>query len=90
VERPILHTDLLGATLARHFRVTIVAGSGISSAMKLATERLPMRMVQRRDARSADEVPADSVLVILADGETRLVSTPEALQQAVLPSGGKL
>ena len=89
VDRPILHTDLLQATLARHFRVTIVAGSGISSAMKLVTERLPMRMIQRRDAKSADEVPADSVLVIFADGETRLVSTPEALQQAVLPSGGK-
>jgi hypothetical protein len=57
--------------------------------MKLATERLPMRMVQRRAAKSQDEVPAGSVLVILADGEPRLVSTPEALQQAVLPSGGK-
>lgn len=89
VDRPILHTDLLQATLARHFRVTIVAGPGISSEMKLATERLSMRMIQRRDAKSADEVPAGSVLVILADGETRLVSTPEALQQAVLPSGGK-
>jgi uncharacterized protein YyaL (SSP411 family) len=89
VDRPILHTDLLQATLARHFRVTVVAGSGISSEMKLATERLPMRMVQRRAAKSQDEVPAGSVLVILADGEPRLVSTPEALQQAVLPSGGK-
>lgn len=94
VDRPILHTDLLQATLARHFRVTLVAGSGISSVMKRATERLPMRMIQRRDAKSAEEVPAGSVLVILANGETRLVSTPEALQQAVLqqavlPSGGK-
>ncbi len=89
VDRPILHTDLLQATLARHFRVTIVAGSEISSEMKLVTERLPMRMFQRRAAKSQDEVPVGSVLVILADGETRLVSTPEALQQAVLPSGGK-
>ena len=89
VDRPILHTDLIQATLARHFRVTLVAGPGISSEMKRATERLPMRMIQRRDAKSADEVPAGSVLVILADGETRLVSTPEALQQAVLPSAGK-
>jgi len=79
----------LQATLARHFRVTIVAGSGLSSEMKLATERLSMRMFQRRGAKSPEEVPAGSVLVILADGETRLVSTPEALQQAVLPSAGK-
>jgi hypothetical protein len=69
--------------------VTLVTGSGISSEMKLATERLSMRMFQRRAAVSADEVPAGSVLVILANGETRLVSTPDALQQAVLPSGGK-
>jgi hypothetical protein len=89
VDRPILHTDLLQATFARHFRVTIVAGSGLSSEMKLATERLSMRMFQRRGAKSPEEVPAGSVLVILADGETRLVSTPEALQQAVLPSAGK-
>ncbi|MEY4569363.1 MAG: hypothetical protein RLZZ398_802 [Verrucomicrobiota bacterium] len=89
VDQPILHTDLLQATFARHFRVTLVTGSGISSEMKLATERLSMRMFQRRAAVSADEVPAGSVLVILANGETRLVSTPDALQQAVLPSGGK-
>jgi hypothetical protein len=89
MDRPILHTDLIQATLARHFRVTLVAGPGISSEMKRATERLPMRMIQRRDAKSAEEVQAGSVLVILADGETRLVSTPEALQQAVLPSAGK-
>ena len=89
VDRPILYTDLLQATLARHFRVTLVAGSGISSEMKLATEQLPMRMFQRRAAKSADEVPAGSVLVILAGGETRVVSTPEALQLAVLPPEGK-
>lgn len=89
MDRPILHTDLLQATLARHFRVILVAGPGISPEMKLATERLPMRMIQRRDAKSADEVATGSVLVLLPDGESRLVSTPEALQQAVLPSGGK-
>ena len=89
VERPILHTDLLQATIARHYKVTLVAGTGISSELKLATERLPMRMFQRRAAKSQEEVPAGSVMVLLANGETRLVSTPEALRQAVLPSGGK-
>lgn len=89
VDRPILHTDLLLATIARHYRVTVVTGTHPSAALKLATERLSLRMFQRRNAKSADEVPADSVMIILPDGETRVVTTPEALQQAVLPSPAK-
>ncbi len=90
VDRPILHTDLLLATIARHYRVTIVAGTGISPALKLATERLSLRMFQRRNAKSADEVPPGSVMIVLPDGATQIVSTPEALQEAVLPSPAKL
>ena len=90
VDRPILHTDLLEATLARYYRVTIVAGSGISSEMKRATERLPLRMFQRRDAKSDHEVPAGSVMVIFANGKSQRVSTPDALQQAVLPTADQL
>ena len=86
VDRPILHTDLLQATLAREFKVTIVAGAGISPEMKLATERLSLRMFQRRAAKSTDEVPAGSVKVIFSNGESRSVATPDALQEAVLPS----
>lgn len=89
VDRPVLHTDLLQATLARQFMVTVVAGAGISPALKLATERLPIRMVQRRAAKPQDEVPPGSVKIVLASGETRLVSTPEALQEALLPSPRK-
>lgn len=89
VDRPVLHTDLLQATLARQYMVTVVVGADISPAMKLATQRLPIRMVQRRAAKSRDEVPPGSVRVVLAGGMTRLVSTPEALQEAVLPSPGK-
>ncbi len=89
VDRPVLHTDLLQAALARQYMVTVVVGADIPPAMKLATERLPIRMVQRRAAKSRDEVPPGSVRVLLASGVTRLVSTPEALQEAVLPSPGK-
>ncbi len=85
VERPILHTDLLQATLAREFKVTIVAGEGISPELKLATERLLLRMFQRRAANSKEEVPAGSVKVIFSNGQSRSVTTPEALQEAVLP-----
>ena len=89
VTRPILHTDLLQATLAREFRVTIVAGATISPEMKLATERLPLRMVQRRSVKSKEEVPAGSVMVIYSNGESRTAATPDALQEAVLPSPKK-
>jgi hypothetical protein len=90
IDRPILHTDVLTATIAREFRVTIVAGTGISPALKLATEQLPIRMIQRRNPLSVGEVPTESVMVILPDGQKRTVTTPEALQEAVLPSPAKL
>ena len=89
VDRPVLHSDLLLASLARHFRVTVVLGADISPALKLATERLPMRVIQHRPARPEEQVPAGSVKVLLPAGESRVVSTPEALQEAVLPSPEK-
>jgi hypothetical protein len=57
--------------------------------MKLAIERLPMRMFQRGVAKAQDGIPAGSVKVVFASGESRLVATPEALKEAVLPSPGK-
>ena len=89
VPQPILHTDLLQATLAREFKVTVVAGAGISPELKLATERLSLRMFQRRAANSKEEVPAGSVMVIFSNGQSRIAATPDALQEAVLPSPKK-
>jgi hypothetical protein len=89
LQRPVLHTDLLLATMARHYRVMVVPGADLPPGLKLATERLSMRVIQRRAARPGDQVPAGSVKVILPVGESRLVSTPEALQEAVLPLRGK-
>ncbi len=85
--RPVLHTDLLQASIARDFKVSVICGTGLSPAMKLAVERLPIRMVQRRPAKPADAVPAGSVKVSFSSGETRTLSSPESLAQAVLPSG---
>jgi len=89
VEKPVLHTDLALATMARNFRVTVVLGADIPSALKLATERLQMRVIQHRPARAEDQVPAGSVKVLLPQGESRIVATPEALQEALLPSPAK-
>ena len=89
MDRPVLHTDLLLATMARHFHVTVILGADIPPALRLATERLQMRVVQHRPARPGDQVPPKSVKVLLPGGESRIVSTPEALQEAVLPSPEK-
>ncbi|RYD19065.1 MAG: thioredoxin domain-containing protein [Verrucomicrobiaceae bacterium] len=89
VDRPILHTDLMQATLARHFPVTIVIGQGISPELKLAAERLPMRMFQRRPAKPGDNVPPGSVMVIIGDSGPHVISTAQALQEVLLPSPGK-
>lgn len=86
VDRPILHTDLIQAIIARHYGVSIVMGAEVSPELKRAVERLPLRMFQRRAAGPKDEVPANSVKVTLSSGEPRNVSTPEALEEVLLPS----
>jgi hypothetical protein len=89
LDRPVLHTDLMLAILARHYHVTVVLGADVAPALKLAAERLQMRVIQHRAARPDDQVPAGSIKVLLPQGESRIVTTPEALQQAVLPSPAK-
>jgi hypothetical protein len=87
MERPVLHTDLLLATLARHYRVTVLTGADLAPGMKQAVERLPVRMVQRRKADAADVVPPGAVKILLGEeGANRLATTPEELHGAVLPS----
>lgn len=84
--RPILHTDLLQATIARAYKITLLIGPDLPVDMKLTVERLPPRMIQRRAAKSGDDVPAGSIKIIYASGEPRIVSTSEALTEALLPS----
>ena len=86
VDKPILHTDLLQATLARSFRVTVISGPDLSPEMKLAYERLPMRMIQRGLAKPDEQIPAGSVKIVFANGTKLVISTPAALQEALLPS----
>ncbi len=88
IDRPILHTDRLLAALIRHYRLTVVYGAELPASLKSAVERLPLRTVQRRMARSGDEVPADAVKVLLPDGQSVVAATPEALQEALLLSSG--
>lgn len=85
LDRPVLHTDLLQATLIRHYRLTLAIGPGISPELRSAVERLPARVVQRRPAKPGENVPSSSIRVLLPDGATLDVSSAETLRQAVLP-----
>lgn len=89
LNRPIPHTDLMLATLIRHYRVTIVTGTDLPSALSATIQRLPLREVQRRSARPEEDVPAGSVRVFLSGGRSIVATTPESLQEALLPSSIK-
>lgn len=47
VERPVLHTDLLLATMLRHYPVVVSGGEGAPEALAQAVLSLPIRGVQR-------------------------------------------
>ncbi len=85
IERPILHTDLLLATMFRHNRTSLVMAADVSPELKLAVERLPVQGFPRRLARAGDDVPPGSVKIQFNEGAGRIVSTPSSLQEAVLP-----
>jgi uncharacterized protein len=88
LDRPVLHTDLLLATVARHYKITALLGDALSPDMKLAVERLPMRVIQRRPAKPNEEVPAGSVTLLIGEEERAVrVSSPQSLGQAILPKG---
>jgi uncharacterized protein len=86
IDRPVLHSDLLTATVCRHFRVTAVLGADLSPEMKLAVERLPVRFVSRRPATASDEVPAGAVKILLHDNQSVTATTPAQLTAAIFPA----
>ncbi len=89
MDRPIPHTDLMLATLIRHYKVAVITGAGLSPALEAAIGRLPLRVIQRRSARPEDGVPTGSVRILLSEKKSVDVTTPEALQEALLPSAEK-
>ena len=86
MDRPIPHTDLMLATLIRHYKIIVITGAGLPPALDAAIDRLPLRAIQRRSARLGEDVPAGSARVHLSEGQSIIVTTPEALQEALLPS----
>jgi uncharacterized protein len=87
LDRPILHTDLMLATLARHFKITVILSPDATPELKNAVQRLQARVIHRRIATEGDAVPPASAKVLLPGGAQVVVDTPQALMQAVLPSG---
>lgn len=81
-QRPVLHTDLLMANLSRHNKVLVLQGSGISPEMKTSVQRLHPRLIHRRPATPADQVPSGAVKILLPDGSSQTITDPAALQTA--------
>ena len=89
LDRPVLHTDLLQATVCRHLRLTALLGADLSPEMKLAVERLPVRTVPRRPATAAEQVPAGAVKLLMAGERSVIVTTPDQLREAILPDSAR-
>ncbi len=86
LEQPVMHTDLIQATLVRHYAPLVLCGKHLTPAMDAALTRLPLRLVKRRVATAADGVADGMVKVIQTDQSSSEAATPEALQDALLPS----
>lgn len=84
IDRPILHTDLIQAALARTHPVLLVLGDDLPSDLLLAAERIQPRMVQRRPATESDGVPAGAIKVLLPGGGERVVTDGDELIPTVL------
>lgn len=89
VDRPVLHTDLLQATMMRHYPATVLMGKDLSDDLKTAVLQSPPRSIIRRPVKSGEEVPSGSVKILLPGDQARVISTAHGLREAVLPSGGK-
>lgn len=86
VDRPILHTDIILATLVRHHAPLVVLGKGLPEGLKSAVTQLPLRLVKRRSATPADQVPDGAVKIVQPDGASQLVTSTEVLLKVLLPS----
>ncbi len=83
LDRPVLHTDLILATVCRHLRLTVLIGTDVPADLKLAVERLPVRTIPRRIAPVDSLVPVGSVKLLLPDDRSVVISSPEELRATI-------
>lgn len=85
VDRPVIHTDLILATIVRHYKVSIVIGANASDELLRAVKQLSPRLIDRRVSNASDDVPDGAAKIIFSDGTVKIVRTAEDLRQGVLP-----
>ncbi len=80
IESPVLHTDLIQASLVREYGRTLVFGPRVDELLPVIS-RAPLKGVHRwRISQPPEEVPGfqlDQVYMIEADKEVRLIEEPE-------------
>jgi hypothetical protein len=93
IDSPILHTDLIQASLMREHGVTYVFGEQTSKELREAIARSPLKGVNRREAGSADRnvLPPESsgALRIDTDGAAKPVNDAGQIGVPSLPSPPK-
>jgi uncharacterized protein YyaL (SSP411 family) len=84
--RPVLHTDLLQATLVRHHGVTAISGKNLPAELTEALSRLPIRTVLRSPGTADNAPPDGSVRLISAGVPLGDFTSAADLRAALLPS----
>lgn len=79
VERPVLHSDLLLATMVRHLPWTVVYGSDLAEPLATQMGRLSLRGIHIRAAGTGDEVPAGAVKVLWPGEQSKVVTSADEL-----------
>lgn len=80
VEFPMVHTDLLKATLFRHYPITVRIPADADQELRGAVEILPLRLISRKISPGPAEVR-------LGEGAPLQVGDVPSLREAFLPSG---
>jgi uncharacterized protein YyaL (SSP411 family) len=82
---PMRFTDVILPTLIRHFGNVVFRGPDTGPELDAALQRLPLRVVGRRDPRHGDrEIPAGGIVVQRFDGTRVPVDSPQSLREAAL------
>lgn len=85
IERPIMHTDLILATIVRHYKVSVIMGTKVSDELTRAVKQLSPRLIHRRVKNAGEDVPEGAVKIVFADGTEKIAHTAGDLRQGVLP-----
>ncbi len=93
VEIPVLHTDLIRASLVRSFGTTLVYGEGVPPIIKTAIARSAAEDIARLRANMGTEVGrlagTDGVVALGPKGVMRKITNPKEIEDPYLPKPSK-